>query len=148
MTLYPSSMATSRNSTSLRANAPEYPQPRPLSLRERGGPQAGVRVRWACNNQVDRALFSKTRYQHPHGPHAHRIGLQGTKPTRIAVDSVRCETARCRAGGEEEIPLRVQAEGDGYSLRRHLPEGRQPPGGRVYGEASVSGSSGLYRRAT
>jgi hypothetical protein len=60
-------------------------------------------------------LTTKTCYQHPHGPVAYGISLQGGELTRIAVDSIRSEPARLRAGGEEEFALRVEAEGAGDS---------------------------------
>ncbi len=80
-------------------------------------------------------LTSKTCYQHPPGPLAHGICLQGGKLTRIAVNTVRGEAARRRAGGEDEFAIRVEAEGVGYSLGRHLSDCRQAPVGCVYGEA-------------
>ena len=39
-------------------------------------------------------LISKSCYQHPRGPLSHGICLQGSKLTRIAVNSVRGEAAR------------------------------------------------------
>ncbi len=72
-------------------------------------------------------LVPKTCHQHVTGPLAHGISLQGGELTRIAVDLVGGETARLRAGSEEEFALRVQAKGAGYSFSRHLPNGRQPP---------------------
>lgn len=80
-------------------------------------------------------LVAKTGYQHPHGPLAHGVSLQGYQLSRLAVDAVGSETARGRAGGEDEMTLRVQTEGTGYRLGRHVRDGRQPPGGGVDGEA-------------
>jgi len=80
-------------------------------------------------------LATQTCHQHPHGPLAYGIRLQGGERTRLAVDAIRSETARLRAGGEEESALGVQAEGAGYRFGRHVPYGRQTPGGGVYGEA-------------
>ena len=79
-------------------------------------------------------LAYKIRHQHVTGPLAHGISLQGRELTRIAVDSVRGETARLRAGREEKFALGVQAEGTGYSFGRHPSDGRQLPGSGVHGE--------------
>ena len=81
------------------------------------------------------SLASKTCHQHPHGPLAHGIRLQGRERTRITIDLVRGQTVRRRASGEEEMALRVEAEGAGDRFSRHVPNGRQPPGGAVDGEA-------------
>ena len=90
----------------------------------------------ASSQQTSRPLLaSKTCYQHPHGPLAHVIRPQGSEFTRITIDPVRGQTVRGRAGGEEEMALRVEAEGAGDRFGRHVPDGRQPPGGAVDGEA-------------
>src|SRR5215471_8386655 len=80
-------------------------------------------------------LASQTCYQHPHGPLTHVIRPQERERTRLTIDPVRSQTVRRRAGGEEEMALRVEAEGAGDRFGRHVPEGRQPPGGAVDGEA-------------
>src|SRR5882724_3597382 len=69
----------------------------------------------ASSRQTSRpTLASKTCHQHPHGPLAHGIRLQGRERTRLPIDPVRGQTVRRRAGGEEEMALRVEAEGTGY----------------------------------
>src|SRR5262249_4680242 len=69
------------------------------------------------------------------GPLAHGIRLQGCESTSIAVDPVRCQAVRLRTGGEQEMALRVQAEGAGPRFSGDVPDGRQPTGGGVDGEA-------------
>src|SRR2546428_9734835 len=75
------------------------------------------------------------RHQDPHGPLAHGIRLQGRESTGIAVDPVRGQSVRLRAGGEKEMTLRVQAEGAGPIFGCYVPDGRQPTGGGVDCEA-------------
>src|SRR5438128_5040701 len=95
-----------------------------------------TRKRCASSQQTSRpTLASQTCYQHPHGPLAHVIRPQGSERTRITTDPVRGQTVRRRASGEEEMTLRVEAEGAGDRFGSHVPEGRQPPGGAVDGEA-------------
>src|SRR5207237_7725383 len=65
----------------------------------------------------------------------HGIRLQGRESTGIAVDPVRGQSVRLRTGGEQEMALRVQAEGAGPSFGCYVPDGRQPTGGGVYCEA-------------
>jgi len=69
-------------------------------------------------------LASKTCHQHPHGSLTHGIRLQGRERTRLTIGWVRCQTVRLRASSEEEMALRVEAEGAGYRLGRHVPDGR------------------------
>ena len=80
-------------------------------------------------------LASKRRHQDPHGPLAHGIRLHGRERTGLAVDPVRGQAVRLRPGGEQEMALRVQAEGAGPGFGGDVPEGRQPTGGGVDGEA-------------
>src|SRR5947199_4247313 len=80
-------------------------------------------------------LVSKMRHQDPHGPLAHGIRLQGRESTGLAVDPVRCQSVRLRTGGEQEMALRVQAEGAGPRFGGDVSDGRQPTGGGVDGEA-------------
>src|SRR5262244_4106719 len=75
------------------------------------------------------------RYQDPHGSLAYGIGLQGRERPGLAVDPVRGQAVRLRTGGEQELALRVQAEGAGPGFGGDVPDGRQPTGGGVYGEA-------------
>src|SRR3989454_12198099 len=100
----------------------------------------------ASSQQTSRpTLASQTCHQHPHGPLAHVIRPQGSEFTRITIDPVRGQTVRRRAGGEEEMALRVEAEGAGYRFGRHVPDGRQPPGGDVYCEARDAVVASVWR---
>jgi hypothetical protein len=62
------------------------------------------------------------------------IGCQGRQRARLLVDAVRSQTARRRAGGEDETARGVQTEGAGDRFGRHAPDGGQPPGGGIDGE--------------
>src|SRR5215475_14352041 len=80
-------------------------------------------------------LAAKMRHQDPHGPLSHRIRLQGRERPGLAVDPVRGQAVRLRTGSEQEMARRVQAEGAGPRFGSDLPEGRQPTGGGIDGEA-------------
>src|SRR5499433_3033885 len=79
-------------------------------------------------------LASQMRHQDPHGPLTHGIRLQGRERTGLAVDPVRGQAVRLRTGGEQEMALRVQAEGAGPGFGGDVSDGRQPTGG-IDGEA-------------
>ena len=68
------------------------------------------------------------------GALAHAIGRQRGQHTRFAIDAVRRQAARRRAGGEQEIPGRVETEGARNRFGRYVSDRRQMTGGGVHGE--------------
>jgi hypothetical protein len=63
------------------------------------------------------------------GPPPYFVRRQGRQRACLIFDAVRSQTARFRAGGENETARRVQTEVAGDRFGRYVPDRGQPPGG-------------------
>src|SRR5437588_12686334 len=61
-------------------------------------------------------LASELSDKHSRGPLTDHLGRQRGQRPSLAVDAVRGEPTRCRAGGEHEIPRGIEREGAGDRL--------------------------------
>src|SRR5580704_7566532 len=103
-------------------------------------PLPRVSVRRCCAR-----LIAEAGRQHRRGSLPHGIGSQWRQRTRLVIDAVRCQSARCRAGGEEETAGGVEPEGAGDRFGGHMPDGGQMPGA-VDGEPGGQARGGLHCR--
>ena len=78
---------------------------RARAVRGRPDRAGGRRV---CGRRGCARLIAEAGRQHRRGSRAHGIGCQWRQRTRLGIDAVRRQPARCRAGGEKETAAGVE----------------------------------------